>query len=65
MKDLIDDLMETNMLVNYREFREAYPPERADQAMINVYGNAEWDRRKEKIWQTHDQIELSFKKHLC
>jgi hypothetical protein len=65
MKDLIDDLTETNMLVNYREFVEVYPPERADQAMINVYGKAQWDRKKEKIWQAHDQIELSFKKHLC
>lgn len=65
MSNLVDSLTETSMLVNYREFLETYPPDRADKAMVTVYGQDAWDRAKEKIWQAHDQIELSFQKNLC
>ena len=47
------------MATNYAEFRDLYDFDRAEEAMVNLFG-MKWHRVKEKIWQGFDQEEIKW-----
>lgn len=54
---LISHLTLASMKANYPEFVRVYDPdfERADQAMVNIYGSSIWENHREYIWQWYDK----------
>ena len=57
--EVIDDLTLVSMATNYAEFRDLYDFDRAEEAMVNLFG-MKWHRVKEKIWQGFDQEEIKW-----
>ena len=54
---LISHLTLSSMKANYPEFVRVYAPDfdRADQAMVNLYGFNVWNDHREYVWQWYDR----------